>query len=236
MAKAQLIIALDFAEKAAALKLIDELDGVCDFFKIGMELGLRVDDEFISGLVKRGKKIFLDYKYHDIGNTVEKAVKNAADLGVYMLTVHAEEQVLQAAVAGAKGTTTKVFGVTVLTSLGEDYAKQYGCSVEELVLRRAGYAAEAGANGVISSPQEAAKIRAKFPELEICTPGIRPAGSDKGDQNRTATPAEAIKAGANYLVVGRPITQAENPKQAALQILAEINSASQKRQSQSKLR
>ena len=222
MSKAELIVALDFAEKATALKLIDELDGPCDFFKIGMELGLRVDDEFISRLVKRGKKIFLDYKYHDIGNTVEKAVKNAADLGVYMLTVHAEEQVLEAAVKGAAGTNTKVFGVTVLTSLGADYAKQYGCSVEEIVLRRADYTAKYGANGVISSPQEAAIIRTKFPKLEICTPGIRPAGSDKGDQNRTATPAEAVANGANYLVVGRPITQSKNPRQVALSILEGI--------------
>lgn len=223
MKKAELIVALDFPEKTQALATIDALDGVCDFFKIGMELGLRVDDKFIADLVKRGKKIFLDYKYHDIGNTVEKAVKNAADLGVYMLTVHAEEQVLESAVRGAAGTKTKVFGVTVLTSLGNDYAKQYGCSVEELVIRRAGYAAKYGANGVISSPHEAAIIHAKFPKLEICTPGIRPAGSDKGDQKRVATPIDAVKAGANYLVVGRPITQANDPVVVAKEIIKSIN-------------
>ena len=218
----KLIIALDFPDKNQALSLVDQLDGVADFFKIGMELGLRVDDEFISSLVKRGKKIFLDYKYHDIGNTVESAVRNAADLGVYMLTVHAEKQVLTAAVNGAKGTKTKVFGVTVLTSLGEDYAAQYGLSVQELVLKRAAWAHYLGANGVISSPLEAKLIRTQFPALEICTPGIRPAGSDKGDQNRTATPAEAIKNGANYIVVGRPITQAKAPRQAAEDIIKEL--------------
>lgn len=220
--KDKLIIALDVPHKNDALKLIDELDGVADFFKIGMELGLRVDDEFIIGLIKRGKKIFLDYKYHDIGNTVESAVKNAADLGVFMLTVHAEKQVLTAAVNGAKGTKTKVFGVTVLTSLGEDYATQYGCSVKDLVLRRAAWSHDLGANGVISSPQEISVIRSQFPALEICTPGIRPAGYDKGDQNRVATPSDAIKAGANYLVVGRPITKAPNPRQVAEDILKEL--------------
>lgn len=219
--KDKLIVALDVPNKNDALKIIDGLDGVADFFKIGMELGLRVDDEFISSLVKRGKKIFLDYKYHDIGNTVEKAVKNAASLGVYMLTVHAEKQVLEAAVKGASG-NTKVFGVTVLTSLGEDYAKQYGLSVQELVLRRAAWAHDFGANGVISSPQEIRLIKTQFPALEVCTPGIRPAGSSKDDQNRTATPHEAVQSGANYIVVGRPITAAANPRQAAEDIIKEL--------------
>jgi len=223
MKKAELIVALDFPDKAQALATIDALDGVVDFFKIGMELGLSVDDRFIADLVTRGKKIFLDYKYHDIGNTVEKAVKNAADLGVYMLTVHAEQQVLESAVKGANSTETKVFGVTVLTSLGDDYAKQYGCSVEELVLRRAGYASALKANGVISSPHEIAIIRECFPELEICTPGIRPTGFDKGDQNRIATPADAVNAGANYLVVGRPITQADNMAKIAAEIIKSID-------------
>ena len=220
--KDKLIVALDVPDKNSALKIIDGLDGVADFFKIGMELGLRVDDEYVSALVKRGKKIFLDYKYHDIGNTVEKAVKNAANLGIYMLTVHAEKQVLKAAVKGKAGTKTKVFGVTVLTSLGEDYASQYGCSVKDLVLRRAAYANDAGADGVISSPLEASIIRTQFPKLQICTPGIRPAGSSKDDQNRTATPAEAIGYGANYIVVGRPITAAANPRQAAQDIIKEL--------------
>lgn len=223
MTKAELIVALDFAEKATALKLIDELDGVCDFFKIGMELGLRVDDEFIGGLVKRGKKIFLDYKYHDIGNTVEKAVKNAADLGVYMLTVHAEEQVLEAAVRGAKGTNTKIFGVTVLTSLDNSYAMQnYNTPINALVEKRAGWVRKYGANGVICSPLEAGNIKAKFPELEICTPGIRPFGSDAGDQERITTPKQAVAEGANYLVVGRPITQAQNPRQVVEKIISSV--------------
>ena len=221
-AKDKLIIALDVPEKKQALDLIDKLDGVADFFKIGMELGLRVDDEFISSLVKRGKKIFLDYKYHDIGNTVESAVASALDLGVYMLTIHGEKQVIEAAVRAKskiKNQKSKIFAVTVLTSLGEDYALQYGCTVKDLVLRRAAYANDFGADGVISSPNEASIIHTQFPRLEICTPGIRPASSDKGDQNRTATPDEAIKQGANYIVVGRPITQAENPVQAAKNIL-----------------
>ncbi len=224
MPKDKLIIALDFPDKKQALSLIDQLDGVADFFKIGMELGLRVDDEFISSLVKKGKRIFLDYKYHDIGHTVESAVRNAAQLGVYMLTVHAERQVLEAAVKGKQGTDTKVFGVTVLTSLGEDYAAQYGRTVKDLVLRRAGYAAQEGADGVIASPLEASIIKTQFPNLEIATPGIRPAGSDKGDQNRVTTPADAIKSGADYIVVGRPITQAQNPRQAAENILNELRS------------
>ena len=218
-AKDKLIIALDVPHKNDALKLIDELDGVADFFKIGMELGLRVDDEFISGLIKRGKKIFLDYKYHDIGNTVESAVKSAADLGVYMLTVHAERQVLEYAVKGAKNTELKVFGVTVLTSLDESYAEQYRLTLRELVLERARWTQIFGATGVISSPQEITIIRNAYPNLEICTPGIRPAGSDIGDQVRVSTPLEAIRAGASYIVVGRPVTKAKNPRQAALDIL-----------------
>lgn len=218
-----LIVALDLPDKGKALDLINKLEGTADFFKIGMELGLTIDDEFIKSLVKRGKKIFLDYKYHDIGNTVESAVRNAAKLGIYMLTVHGEKQVIEAAVKGKQGSDLKVFAVTVLTSLGEDYAAQYGCSVKDLVLRRAAYASELGADGVISSPLEASIIRTQFPKLEICTPGIRPAGSDKGDQNRAATPAEAIKNGANYLVVGRPITQSSNPVESAKNILAEIS-------------
>lgn len=223
--KDKLIIALDVPDKAKALNLVEQLDGVADFFKIGMELGLCVDDEFIKQLVKRGKKIFLDYKYHDIGNTVENAVKNAARLGIFMLTVHGEKQVITAAVKGKQGSDLKVFAVTVLTSLGDDYAAQYGCSVKDLALRRAGYASEFSADGVISSPHEASIIRSQFPKLLICTPGIRPAGSDKGDQNRITTPADAIRLGANYLVVGRPITQAENPNQAAQAIIKEIEQA-----------
>ena len=222
MNKAQIIVALDYPDKNQALATIDELDGVCDFFKVGMELGLRVDDEFISGLIKRGKKIFLDYKYHDIGNTVEKAVKNAADLGVYMLTVHAEKQVLAAAAKGKQGSKTKVFGVTVLTSLEQDYADQFELSLEKLVLRRAAWAEEFGVNGVVASPHEAGIIHTKFPTLDICTPGIRPAGSSADDQKRITTPADAIKAGANYLVIGRPITKAENPRQAAEDIAKSI--------------
>ena len=219
-AKDKLIIALDVRDKARALALIEQLDDVADFFKIGMELGLSVDDEFIKSLVKRGKRIFLDYKYHDIGNTVESAVRNAASLGVYMLTVHGERQVIEAAVKAAG--EVKIFAVTVLTSLGEDYAAQYGCSVKDLVLRRAGYAAELGADGVIASALEAAEIKKQFPQLEICTPGIRPARADKGDQNRAATPAKALECGADYLVIGRPIIQAPDPRKAALAILNEI--------------
>lgn len=222
MSKAKIIVALDFPDKNQALKTIDELDGVCNFFKIGMELGLRVDDEFIKSLIAKDKKIFLDYKYHDIGNTVEKAMKNAADLGVYMLTVHAEKQVLEAAAKGAQNTDTKVFGVTVLTSLEQNYADQYSCNLQDLVLRRAAWASELGVNGVVASPHEASIIHTQFPTLEICTPGIRPKGTDAGDQKRITTPADAVAAGANYLVIGRPITKAENPRQAALDIIEEV--------------
>ncbi len=221
----KLIIALDLPDKKQAEKLIVDLEGVVDFFKLGMELGLSVDAHYIKNLVGLGKKIFLDYKYHDIGNTVENAVRRAADLGVYMLTVHGEKQVIEAAVKGKQGTNTKVFAVTVLTSLGEDYAAQYGCSVKDLVLRRAAYANDLGADGVIASPLEASIIKTQFPKLEICTPGIRPIGADKQDQNRAATPTEALKNGADYLVIGRPITQAPDPKNAAQQIIKEIEKA-----------
>ena len=223
MPKAEIIVALDYPDKNQALATIDELGGVCDFFKIGMELGLRVDDEFIKELIGRGKKIFLDYKYHDIGNTVEKAVKNAADLGVYMMTVHAEQQVLESAAKGKTGTETKVFGVTVLTSLDNTYAKQnYGIPINSLVERRASWVRDANVDGVICSPLEIGNIRTKFPTLEICSPGIRPRDSNADDQKRITTPKEAVDNGANYLVIGRPITKADNPRQAATDILKEI--------------
>jgi orotidine-5'-phosphate decarboxylase len=229
----RLIVALDFDSLEQARRLVGELDGIANFFKIGM--GLQLDpgtNEFIRELIAAGKKVFLDYKYFDIEATVERAVSKAAKTGVSFLTVHGNSSIIQAAVRGRGAGEMKVFAVTVLTSLDAEDLNEMGfpCSVEELVLHRASQAVKWGCDGVIASGREVALIRDRVGKsLLVVTPGIRPGGYGTDDQKRTMTPKEAIAAGADYLVVGRPITGAPNPKQAAKDILAEIEQALEKR-------
>ena len=226
----RLIVALDVPNALQGLQLADTLGDSVSFFKIGLGMltggGLALANELKE---ERGKRIFLDMKLFDIGATVEAAVRGLAQFDLDFLTVHGDPHVVRAAREGAEGSTLRILAVTILTSLDRDDldANQIkGGTISDLATERAGRAFEAGAHGVISSPQEARLIRA-LPEAEgrlIVTPGVRPAGADRGDQKRIATPAEAIADGADHVVVGRPIHRAPDPRAAAEAILAELRS------------
>lgn len=223
----RLIVALDVESAATARTLVATLGDAVSFYKIGMELvyggGLALADE----LKHAGKRVFLDLKLHDIGATVERATRQVAQLGVDFLTVHAYPQTMAAARAGA-GERLKLLGVTVMTSYNDADLKEagYAYGVADLVARRAGQARAAGVDGLILSPLELAAIRPLIgADMLLVTPGVRPAGADAGDQKRVLTPGEAIAASADYLVVGRPVTRAADPRAAAQAIVAEIAAA-----------
>ncbi len=227
----RLIVALDLPDAHAGLQLADRLGDAVSFYKIGLGMltggGLALARELKD---ERGKRVFLDMKLFDIGATVEAAVRGLARFDLDFLTVHGDPQVVRAAREGAGGKDLKILAVTILTSLDRadlDDAMIKPGALADLVLERAGRAFEAGAHGVIASPQEAGAIRA-LPEAAgrlIVTPGVRPAGAGAGDQKRIATPAAAIAAGADHIVVGRPVRQAADPRAAALAIQAEIAGA-----------
>jgi orotidine-5'-phosphate decarboxylase len=224
----RLIVALDVPTIDEARSLIRSLNGVVSFFKIGLQLQLVAGLDLVQELIKEGKKVFLDYKYFDIEETVKLAVANVAKIGVNFLTVHGNSRIIKAAVEGRGNSDLKILSVTVLTSLDGYDIRDLGfeCSVEDLVLYRAKKALEAGCDGVIASGQEARAIREIAQDrLLIVTPGIRPGNISVNDQKRSVTPAQAIKAGADYLVVGRPIRSAPDPRREAEKILAEIQSA-----------
>ena len=224
----RLIVAMDVPNALEGLKLAEALGDSVSFYKIGLGMltggGLALANELKA---EQGKRIFLDMKFFDIGATVEKAVRGIAQYDLDFLTVHGDPYVVKAAKEGAAGKDLKILAVTILTSL--DRADLDGALIREgeiadLVTERAGRAFDAGADGVIASPREAAMIRA-LPEAEgklIVTPGVRPAGAALGDQKRVETPASALQAGADHLVVGRPIWQADDPRAAAQAILREI--------------
>ena len=220
----RLIVALDFPNPNAALTLIAQLEGLVSFYKVGLELYTAGGGDLLQALIAQGKSVFLDLKFLDIQETVRRATRQVAKLGVTFLTVHESGKCIAAAVDGVKGSSTKILAVTVLTDVDDSEVKAMGFagSVEDLVLSRARQAIATGAHGVIASGQEAKKIRALSKDLIIVTPGIRPSGSAAGDQKRTVTPAEAIAAGADYIVVGRPIRDAKDPYAAAQQIIAEM--------------
>lgn len=219
-----LIVALDVETGAEARALVDRLGDHVSFYKVGMELYSAEGMSFARELMARGKDVFLDLKFYDIGETVRRAVAQVARQGVRFLTVHASRAVMQAAVAGREGSSLKLLAVTVLTSVDErDLAADgYACGVPELVSLRVRNALEAGIDGIVASPLEAPRIRAMSDTVILVTPGVRSAGAARGDQKRVATPAEAIRGGANYLVVGREITRAADPAAAASRILSEI--------------
>jgi orotidine-5'-phosphate decarboxylase len=225
----RLIVALDVPEPGLARALADALGDLPVTLKIGLELIYAGGLGLVRELVEEGRSIFLDAKLLDIPNTVERAAASAAALGVTFLTVHGTDaKTLGAAVRGRGSSATRLLAITVLTSLDEADLREQGiaASAEEMVLRRARLAAAAGFDGVVASPKEAAAIRATMGDrLLIVTPGIRPAGTASADQARIATPADALRAGADYLVVGRPITAAADPRTAAQAILAEMASA-----------
>jgi orotidine-5'-phosphate decarboxylase len=226
----RLIVALDASEIGDAERLVERIGDAARFYKIGMELAYGGEG---LGLVRRlaaaGLKVFLDLKLHDIPNTVERAVAQAARLGATFLTVHGYPQTMRAAVAGAKGSGLRLLAVTVLTSQNDEDLREagYRFGVVEMVKRRAKQAQALGVDGLVASAAEAAGIRqAVGKEMILVTPGIRPPGAAAGDQKRVATPAVAIAAGADYLVVGRPIASAPDQRAAAASIVAEIAAAS----------
>ena len=226
MSDDRLIVALDVPDALAGLALAEKLGDAVSFYKIGLGMltggGLGLANELKQ---EHGKRIFLDMKLFDIGATVENAVRGLAQFDLDFLTVHGDPNVVRAAKEGASGTDLKILAVTILTSLDRadlDANLIKPGAMQDLVTERAKRALAAGADGVIASPQEAAVIRA-LPEAKgrlIVTPGVRPTGSDAGDQKRIATPAKAITNGANHIVVGRPIWQAPDPRQATQTILA----------------
>ncbi|WP_170373399.1 orotidine-5'-phosphate decarboxylase [Ruegeria arenilitoris] len=226
----RLIVALDVPNALEGLKMAETLGDAVSFYKIGLGMltggGLALANELKQ---EHGKRIFLDMKLFDIGNTVENAVRGLAQFDLDFLTVHGDPHVVRAAKEGAAGKDLKILAVTILTSLNRDdldAGLMKSGDMQDMVLERAARAFEAGADGVIASPQEAAPIRA-LPQANgrlIVTPGVRPSGSDLGDQKRVATPAAAISDGADHIVVGRPIYQAADPKAAADAVLAELRS------------
>lgn len=230
MSDDRLIVALDVPNALQGLAMAERLGDSVSFYKIGLGMltggGLALANELKQD---HGKRIFLDMKLFDIGNTVENAVRGLAQFDLDFLTVHGDPHVVRAAKEGAAGKDLKILAVTILTSLNRDdldASLLKSGDVQDLVVERAAKAFEAGADGVIASPQEAALIRA-LPQAEgrlIVTPGVRPAGAALGDQKRVATPASAIQDGADHIVVGRPIYQAKDPKAAAEAVLSELNS------------
>jgi orotidine-5'-phosphate decarboxylase len=226
--KERLIVALDVSDVEAARALTKRLCGAVHIFKVGYSLAYSGGLTLTRELSDAGHRVFLDLKLLDIPNTVAEGTAAVARLGAAFLTVHAYPQTLRAAVEGRAGSALKILGVTALTSMSDaDFADAgYGQSVENLVRMRAKSAHAIGADGVIVSAYEAPLVRqAAGRDFLIVTPGIRPAGAAPGDQKRVTTPSEAIRLGADYLVVGRPITQARDPRAAAEAILAEMAAA-----------
>ena len=224
----RLIVALDLPELAAAEAMIARLGDSVTFYKIGYQLGYAGGLPLVRKLADAGKKVFVDLKLHDIGNTVARGVESVARLGATFLTVHAYPQTMKAAVEGREGSGLKLLAVTVLTSYddGDLHAAGYRLGVSDLVEARAQQAQVLGVDGLVCSPEEAASLRKIVGhQMVLVTPGIRPAGAASGDQKRIMTPSRAISAGADYLVVGRPILEASDPKAAAEAIQAEIEQA-----------
>jgi orotidine-5'-phosphate decarboxylase len=238
-ARERLIFALDVPTKNQARTLIDALDGVVSFFKIGLELYMGSGLDLVDELVEANKKVFLDLKYFDVPETVKRAVELVATRGVTFLTIHGNGKIVRAAVEGRGNSLLKLLSVTVLTSLDNDDIKDMGfsCAVRDLVMLRAKKAMEAGCDGVITSPGETAEvsklarqIRGMDHKFLVVTPGIRPAKSSHDDHKRWSTPATAIENGADYLVIGRPIKDSPNPRQSAQEIVAEMQIAFDSRQ------
>jgi orotidine-5'-phosphate decarboxylase len=229
-ATTRVIVALDYPDPQQALPLLESLDGAQCKLKIGKELFVRGGPRFVQQAIKHGFDVFLDLKFHDIPNTVAQACNAAADLGVWMTNVHAlgGKKMLEAArnaLDKRGGSRPLLTAVTVLTSLDAHDLREIGMAgaVEENVLRLARLAREAGLDGVVCSPRESALLRGALgADFCLVTPGIRPADSAVDDQKRTLTPAQALRAGASYLVIGRPITRASDPMQALRAIQSEI--------------
>ncbi len=222
-----IIVALDVPTPDEARALVHTIGDAAGFYKVGMELYAAAGITFVHELLDAGHKVFLDLKFYDIPETVKRATAQVARLGVHLLTVHGSNAVMRAAVEGRAGASLRLLGVTVLTSFDQSDLADLGypCPVEDLVALRVRKAKEAAIDGIVCSPLEAAGVRATLgPDAIVVTPGVRSAGAGKGDQKRVATPAEAIAAGATYLVIGRQITRAADPRAEAHRILAELSS------------
>jgi orotidine-5'-phosphate decarboxylase len=223
-----MIVALDLPSVDAAEAMIARLGDSVTFYKIGYQLAYAGGLPLVRQLADRGKKVFVDLKLHDIGNTVAKGVESVAKLGATFLTVHAYPQTMKAAVEARAGSGLKILAVTVLTSYddGDLHAAGYRLRVSDLVEARAQQAQVLGVEGLVCSPEEATSLRRIVGhQMNLVTPGIRPAGTAAGDQKRIMTPGRAMAAGADYLVVGRPVMEAADPKAAANAIVAEITQA-----------
>lgn len=220
-----IIVALDFESAAEASALVARIGSRVNFYKVGMELYAAAGMEFAKQLRAQGKNVFLDMKYYDIPETVKRAVCQVARIGLQFLTIHGSEAVMRAAIEGRGASDLKLLAVTVLTSFDQQDIEDLGypCRVADLVDLRVRKAMAMGIDGIVASPLDAARIRdLAGPDAILITPGVRSAGADKGDQKRVATPAEAIRAGANYVVLGRQITRAADPAAAVDQVLDEI--------------
>ncbi len=225
--KNPLIVALDVPDENAALRLVEELADAVRFYKIGLQLFTRCGPRVVEAVKGTGAKVFLDLKYHDIPNTVRHGVESACGLGVHMLTVHLSggRSMCEAAVVGRGISKTLLLGVTVLTSLTNDALSEVGFrgSIQDEVLLLAELAKNVGITGLVASPHELALLRNRYGSLfKTVIPGIRPAWSESGDQKRIMTPRQAVDAGADYLVIGRPITASSNPKDAVKRIIHEL--------------
>ncbi len=225
MTRNPLIVALDVESPEEARTLVSRLGDTVSFYKVGMELYAAAGMPFVCELLGRGKEVFLDLKMYDIPETVKRAVAQVARTGVRFTTIHSSLAVMRAAVEGKAGSSLQLLAVTVLTSFDRQDLNDLGYSgdVSDLVELRVRKAMEAGMDGIVASPLEAAKIRSiTGPGVILVTPGVRSAGAGKGDQKRVATPAEALRNGANYLVMGRQITRAPDPAAEAARVLQEI--------------
>ena len=222
----KIIVALDVPTKTEALELVEKLRGQISFFKIGLQLYTGEGPEIVRAVSSTGSKVFLDLKLHDIPNTVARAVESAGHLGVQMLTIHlgGGSEMIRAAIA-ARANNTLILGVTVLTSSTEETLREIGVQnkVDDQVLRLAKLGVDAGIDGIVASPHEIKSLRREFGDkIKIVVPGIRPGGAAANDQKRTMSPRDALDAGADYLVIGRPITAHRNPREATKRILEDI--------------
>ena len=226
-----LIIALDVDSAEQALSLINEIGSAADFYKIGMELYAAGGMQLVSQVSSLGKKVFLDLKLYDIGETVKRATRQICQTGsVQFLTVHGSRAVMEAAAEGRGDSQTELLAVTVLTSFDQDDLADLGYAVplSELVELRVRKAAQAHMDGIVCSPLEVSRVRAiAGTTMKLVTPGVRSAGAARGDQKRVATPAEAMRAGADYLVIGRQVTRAASPRQACEEVLAELKAGAE---------
>jgi orotidine-5'-phosphate decarboxylase len=228
VARDRLIFALDVPSAAEAERLLDRLQGHLSFVKVGLELYTAAGPDMVKRIVERGMRVFLDLKFLDIEETVRRATARVASMGVDFLTVHANRKALTAAVQGREGSALKLLAVTVLTNFDSNDLRDMGIqrTVQDLVTARALLASEVGCDGVVASGEEAAAIRQKVgPRFTLVTPGVRPAGKGVDDHARATTPTQTISAGADYLVIGRPIRDAADPAVTVAGIVAEMQTA-----------